>query len=244
MPKYNPIDVCIWLLEKKDVKTLKQVILKSHTTIPMRLILAAIELQNNQALDFILKIRKASQPDTPLEEIICTEIARTGSLQLMKTARDNGCPMNSEPLIEAASTGNLPLFKYLIMADCPWSNMAIYTACMNGQQGILKWILTKESIIVPPEAYDYAIINNQYEIMQLLDNSGIIFSENAMLNACAVDPIFFVFLYERNAKFDMTECKRVAQEQSNWLVLHFLKLIEKNQWNLSTVKQLLVLNTK
>jgi hypothetical protein len=69
----------------------------------------------------------------------CHEIAIEGSLEVLKWARSEGCPWDSNTCSWAAENGHLEVLKWARSEGCPWDSSTCYWAAHNGHLEILKW---------------------------------------------------------------------------------------------------------
>ena len=70
----------------------------------------------------------------------CTWAAEMGHLDVLKYARENGCPWNEETCEEAARGGHLDVLKYLHENGCPWNEKACEHAAEMGHLDVLKYL--------------------------------------------------------------------------------------------------------
>ncbi len=72
------------------------------------------------------------------------ELAKNGNIYVMKWARLNGCPWDSDVCTYAATNGHLEILKFLRSDPnnlCPWNkNKCISGARKNNHQHIIDWI--------------------------------------------------------------------------------------------------------
>eukprot|EP00903_Cladosiphon_okamuranus_P009786 g9303.t1 len=62
-----------------------------------------------------------------------------GFLDVLRFARDNGCPCSSRASIEAAKEGRLDVLKYLWKEGCPMNGMVANYALMGGHADVVEW---------------------------------------------------------------------------------------------------------
>ena len=63
--------------------------------------------------------------------------ARSGRLDVLKYAHENGCPWNEETCAIAAEYGHLDILKYLHKNGCPWDGRTWSSAY---EKPIKKWL--------------------------------------------------------------------------------------------------------
>ena len=56
---------------------------------------------------------------------VCSQWARTGDLEGLKVARQNGCPWNERTCAGAAQGGHLPVLQWARQNGCPWDEESI-----------------------------------------------------------------------------------------------------------------------
>ena len=70
---------------------------------------------------------------------ICSVAAGYGHLELLKWARQNGCPWNGGPCTTAAFGGHLEVLKWARENGCPWGELTCAQAAKGGHLEVLKW---------------------------------------------------------------------------------------------------------
>lgn len=72
---------------------------------------------------------------------VCSAIARLGNLELLKWAREQGCPWDSSTCSAAARSGNLGMLQWLREDenDCPWDEDTCLSAAKGGFVEVLKY---------------------------------------------------------------------------------------------------------
>jgi hypothetical protein len=75
------------------------------------------------------------------ESYICSQVAETNKLELLKWAREEKeCDWDEETIIVAARQGNLEMVKYCVANDCPIYEDACLSAARNGHLEVLKYL--------------------------------------------------------------------------------------------------------
>ena len=65
-------------------------------------------------------LKRARADGCPLNEGTCSSAARGGHLDVLKWARENGCPWDKYTCSGAASGGHLDVLKWARESGCPW----------------------------------------------------------------------------------------------------------------------------
>jgi len=64
-----------------------------------------------------------------VREHVRVGMAKGGHLEVLKWARESGCPWYEETCVHAAAHGHLEVLKWARENDCPWdANTCAYTA--------------------------------------------------------------------------------------------------------------------
>jgi len=71
--------------------------------------------------------------------LICRLSARNGKIDILKWARENGCPWNEDICSDAASNGHLDCLKWARENGCPWDEYTCSEAAKTGHLDCLKW---------------------------------------------------------------------------------------------------------
>ena len=79
-------------------------------------------------------------PDTDVIPFLtCEAAARDGHLEVLKWARQNGCPVNADTCVAAAEGGNLEVLQWLRQNGCPWDAETCTVAAGGGHLKVLQW---------------------------------------------------------------------------------------------------------
>jgi len=70
---------------------------------------------------------------------VCRHIAIEGHLEVLKWAREQGCPWGADTCANAAWGGHLELLKWVREAGCPWNESTCTRAAEYGHLEVLKW---------------------------------------------------------------------------------------------------------
>jgi hypothetical protein len=97
--------------------------------------------------------------------MVCSGAAAGGHLEVLKWARDNGCPWDEETCSEAVESGHLEILKYLRSQGCPWDAWACLIAAEGGHLEILKWIY-EQGDPWSRQVYTRAAYNGHLEILK------------------------------------------------------------------------------
>mmetsp|Transcript_2875 Transcript_2875/g.9755 ORF Transcript_2875/g.9755 Transcript_2875/m.9755 type:complete len:296 (-) Transcript_2875:235-1122(-) len=73
------------------------------------------------------------------ERDMCRLAARSGKLEVLQWARENGCPWDADTCAEAALGGHLELLKWARKNGCSWSESTCALAAFGGHLALLKW---------------------------------------------------------------------------------------------------------
>jgi len=78
-------------------------------------IMSAAKLGNLNILKYFINEDKYI-----LYENVCSNAALSGQFEVLKWARENSCPWNTQTCTNAARSGNIELFKWARKNNCPW----------------------------------------------------------------------------------------------------------------------------
>ena len=70
---------------------------------------------------------------------LCEDAAEHGHLDVLKWARDNGCPWDEKTCYRAAKHGHLEVLKWARENGCPWNEGTCAGAAEGGHLEMLKW---------------------------------------------------------------------------------------------------------
>ena len=73
------------------------------------------------------------------EATACMKAAEAGHLEVLKWARENGCPWDKRTCEFAAYYGHLEVLKWARENDCPWNEATCMKAAEAGHLEVLKW---------------------------------------------------------------------------------------------------------
>ena len=94
-------------------------------------------------LDFVGSIQMlkwAKEEGCPWNERTCATIALGGHLVVLKWARDHKCPWGVNTCGFAAKTGNLEMLKWARAHNAPWDRTTCEYAASGGHLEVLKWL--------------------------------------------------------------------------------------------------------
>jgi hypothetical protein len=86
-------------------------------------------------------LKWARQNGFPWDSDTCDNAAEGGHLELIKWARENGCPWDSGTCAEAALGGQLEVLKWARENGCPWDSDTCAYAALGGHLEVLKWAM-------------------------------------------------------------------------------------------------------
>ena len=72
-------------------------------------------------------------------EWTCIYAAQNGHLEVLKWARENGCPWDEDTCVYAAENGHLEVLKWARENGCPWNEWICVYAAEKGHLEVLKW---------------------------------------------------------------------------------------------------------
>ena len=101
---------------------------------------------------------------TERKERFCVQMARIGSLELLKFLRGKGCPWDEGTCSEAAKYGRLECLKYARENGCPWNKEACSVAALEGQLECLKYLHENGC------PWDYRTCDNAAKYSEWYDN--------------------------------------------------------------------------
>lgn len=89
-------------------------------------------------------LRWARENGCPWDDGPCTEAVKHGHLEVLKWARTNGCAWGTHTTLAAASHGQLEALKWLRAGGCPWFKAcALRSAIAHGHQEAAEWIASQ-----------------------------------------------------------------------------------------------------
>ena len=71
--------------------------------------------------------------------VLCEKIAKSGNLEVLKWARENGCEWNRSTCSNAAFGGHLEVLKWALSNGCEWNRYTCSNAALGGHLEVLKW---------------------------------------------------------------------------------------------------------
>ncbi|CAB9509092.1 ankyrin repeat protein [Seminavis robusta] len=84
-------------------------------------------------------LRETSSHETHYRDHVCTVIAKTGNIVVLKWARQKGFPWNGWTCESAAQNGHLDILKWARANGCPWDHWTCKNAARFGHLEVLKW---------------------------------------------------------------------------------------------------------
>jgi uncharacterized protein YabN with tetrapyrrole methylase and pyrophosphatase domain len=67
-----------------------------------------------------------------LDSLTCAFAAENGHLEVLKWARENGCPWNKDTCMNATREGHLEVLKWARENGCPWDELTLCDAASKG----------------------------------------------------------------------------------------------------------------
>lgn len=168
-------------VNKKNIKFIKNPFNVLHFTHKWRMLHSyqriLINLKN--------KILKSQFSDETLNETLCGDmwsnifktandminIAKHGSLFLMKKAHENGCLWDKKLCVYLASCGKLEMLKYAHENGCVWNHLTCSAAAKNGQLECLIYAHENECPWTE-STYKEAVINNHFDCFVYAHKNG------------------------------------------------------------------------
>jgi hypothetical protein len=86
-------------------------------------------------------LKWAREKGCPWDSDTCAYAAKGGHLEVLKWARQNGCPWNSNTCSSASYCGHLEVLKWAREAGCPWDERTCNYAALQGHLEVLKWAI-------------------------------------------------------------------------------------------------------
>ena len=115
-------------------------VLSKLDTVDM-LILARV----NKTMRRIVKVHTYTTVVTDTKEEIFRVPTFVRSVELLRWARENGCPWDERTCAAAAAAGNLEVLKWAREHGCPWDERTCAAAASGGHQEVLQWVLARIS---------------------------------------------------------------------------------------------------
>lgn len=85
-------------------------------------------------------LRYSFENGLPQDEVgVCSAIARLGKLELLKYAREEGCPWDEQTCLEAAKGGFVEVLKYAYESKCRTHPYACEFAAEGGHREVIEW---------------------------------------------------------------------------------------------------------
>jgi hypothetical protein len=75
-------------------------------------------------------LKYAHQNGCPLSKFLCYDAARNGHLDCLKYAHENGCPWDEDLCSDTAENNHLECLKYAHENGCPWNADTCYNAAL------------------------------------------------------------------------------------------------------------------
>ena len=83
--------------------------------------------------------RRQRQGRLSRQKYLCEGAARSGHLEVLQWAHENGCTQNANTCWRAAEGGHLEVLQWLRANGCPWDEDTCSSAAEGGQLEILQW---------------------------------------------------------------------------------------------------------
>ena len=118
------------------------------------------------------------------KKYLCEDAARGGHLEVLKWARENGCPWDERTCRGAAQGGQLEALKWARENGCPWDEKTCYYAAYGGQIEMLKWARENDC---PWDVYTCLIAarRGHLEVLQWARENGCPWDEETCTNAAS-----------------------------------------------------------
>ncbi|AVK76359.1 Ankyrin repeat domain containing protein [Pandoravirus neocaledonia] len=84
-------------------------------------------------------VKWARNNGCPWSRLTCARAAYGGWLDLVKWARENGCPWDESTCAGAASGGHLDVLEWARASGCEWDERTCAKAAKGGHLGVLQW---------------------------------------------------------------------------------------------------------
>ena len=84
-------------------------------------------------------IRWAKENGCPWDSYTCSQAAEGGHLEVLRWIRTNDCPWDSYTCTWAAKGGHLEILKWAWENGCPWDSDTCAKAARGGHLEVLKW---------------------------------------------------------------------------------------------------------
>ena len=86
-------------------------------------------------------LKYAREQGCPLDERSFDLATAKSNLEVLKWLREQGCPWGYYTCARAAWTGNLEVLKWLREQGCPWGDWVCQYARLGGHRDVLRWAL-------------------------------------------------------------------------------------------------------
>jgi len=101
-----------------------------------------VEAVLNPSYDALYRLLENNCKNIPISlkrYVLCQNVAANGHLDVLKWARENGCPWNEWTCTNAAENGHLDVLKWARENGCPWDEWTCEYAAGSGHLDVLKW---------------------------------------------------------------------------------------------------------
>jgi hypothetical protein len=132
LKKYEEYDA----VERGYLSTLKCLRRRGRLSDERLLCAAAARIGDLEAL----KALRSSAENLPWDGRTCAFAAIGGHLELLKWARENGCPLHKWTCWHAAKGGHLEMLKWLRENECLWPWEMTHYAARNGHIEVMQWL--------------------------------------------------------------------------------------------------------
>jgi len=96
-------------------------------------------LAPSEKLLYDIAERKRTNVTEKEKEELVNYAAQRGHLEVLKWARENGCPWYEKTCAYAAAGGHLEVLKWARANGCPWDERTCTHAAEGGHLEVLKW---------------------------------------------------------------------------------------------------------
>jgi len=115
-------------------------------------------------------------------QITCAELARQGHFEVLRWAREQGCPWDETTCSNASIAGRLDILKWARSNGCPWNEWTCTQAAIRGNLRILKWARSN-GCPWNGTVCDYAALGCHLDVLKWAHTNGCPWGANTLMNA-------------------------------------------------------------
>lgn len=175
---------------------------------------------------------EAGCPWGPAGARVCRFAARDGELDVLRWARQDGCPWDASACEAAAESGHLDVLDWAVSHGCDWGEDTLSAAAAAGKLNTLKWAVSQPSApLLSARVFAAGAQSGSYRVLQwLLDQNCPRNSATFAAAAWMGDIDTLEWLYAHEFPADETAMQSALQTE-RWEALEWLERRGFSAWS-------------